>query len=218
MVKYYGAFKLVGKYRCFDVLDQVIAELTAVRPNRVAQIALPPDWKKHGLCQVVQNLKGHKVKKDHVFVKHRFLNVVKAVNVAKFGARPLLIDHNFSEARVCIRPVDHFKTTPILLAPLFEAESEKAYGCPTTLAIEDGSSSPNDSQSPRTPKIKSPLAPSPSPPAHPSSNDQQGGDAISGSSGDSEGKPGKGCGNKGKATKKRVHDDADDVPDVGELG
>ena len=47
---------------------------------------------------------------------------------------------------------------------------------------------------------------------------QQGGEAISGSSGDSEGQPGKGCGNKGKATKKRVHDDADDVPDIGELG
>ena len=56
-----GAFKLVGKYRCFDTLDHFIAELTAVRSDRVAQIALPPDWKKHGLCQVVQ--KGHKPKK-----------------------------------------------------------------------------------------------------------------------------------------------------------
>ena len=160
--------------------------------------------------------RGTSRKKDHVYVKHRFLNVVKPVNTSKFGAKPLQIYHNFSEARVCLRPVENVKTLPILLAPLFEAESEKAYGCPTTLAIEDGSCSAHESQAPVTPKTKAPLHPSPSPPAHRSSNHQQGGGASCGSSG--EEKKGKGCGNNNKAKKMRVQDDANDVPDIGQVG
>ena len=58
MVKYYGAFKLVGKYRCFDNVDHFIAEMTAVRPDRVGQLTLPPDWSKQGLCQVVREGQG----------------------------------------------------------------------------------------------------------------------------------------------------------------
>ena len=142
-----------GYYRCFDNVDHFIAEMTAVRPDRVGQLTLPPDWSKQGLCQVVRE--GQEPKKDHVYVMHRFLNVVKPVNVAKFGAQPFTVQHNFSEARVCLRPTQASKTLPILLAPVFEAESEKAYGGWTALAKEDGSVNSADSRSSVSPEINS---------------------------------------------------------------
>ena len=102
-------FKLAGKYRSWTALSELFCEAVALTGRRSRDLALPPDWPRHGIWLIQEAKAGP----GHILVKHRFdseksfIFPLAACPPHDGDEKNLFIRYNFSDHDACIASRTH---------------------------------------------------------------------------------------------------------------